>query len=196
MTNWKFKKEEADDLEFFGFYKKLVDDLKLLTHDEMMAASHKIARDTARTPVQWSDDAHGGFTTGKPWIYVQENHKTINVKNQINDPESVLSFYKQIIKLRKSHELLMYGQIKMLFDEDLDVFGYLRWDPVYYPNDKFYFISNVTGKPRHFHTGEFDETHTYEVLLCNYDDYEFNPKNVNIKPWLGALIRATKKIPK
>lgn len=70
MTNWKFTKEQADDLEFFGFYKKLVEDLKLLTHDEMMAASHKIARDTARTPVQWSDEAHGGFTTGKPWISV------------------------------------------------------------------------------------------------------------------------------
>ena len=62
---------------------------------------HRASRDNARTPVQWSAEENGGFTTGTPWFHVNENYREINVENQLNDPDSLLSFYKKAIALRK-----------------------------------------------------------------------------------------------
>ena len=59
------------------------------------------SRDSARTPVQWDDTENAGFTTGKPWFYVNENYKQINVAAQEADPDSLLNFYRKAISLRK-----------------------------------------------------------------------------------------------
>lgn len=59
------------------------------------------SRDSARTPVQWNDGENAGFTTGTPWFYINENYKDVNVANQETDENSVLNFYRKVIKLRK-----------------------------------------------------------------------------------------------
>ncbi|KAG8729634.1 hypothetical protein FRC12_020838 [Ceratobasidium sp. 428] len=75
------------------------------------------ARDNARVPMQWDDSLHAGFTTGNsPWMRVNDNFTTINVKNQMGDEESVLSFWKKVIQLRKDYPVMVCVVIK----QDLD----------------------------------------------------------------------------
>ena len=67
------------------------------------------SRDSARTPVQWDDSENAGFTTGKPWFYVNQNYKEINVAQQETDPDSLLNFYRKAIALRKALPVVKDG---------------------------------------------------------------------------------------
>ena len=81
---------------------------------EFMARS----RDNARTPMQWSSAPHAGFTTGEPWIPLNPNYRTINVARQESDRDSLLSYYRRLIRMRKEHaDVLVYGDLLM---RDLD----------------------------------------------------------------------------
>ena len=86
------------------------------------------SRDSARTPVQWSSEENAGFTTGKPWFYVNENYKEINVAEQENDPDSVLNFYREAIKLRKSLSVVRHGNYVEHFKGSSKVYTYTRED--------------------------------------------------------------------
>lgn len=83
------------------------------------------SRDNARTPMQWSAQKHGGFTTGTPWLKVNDNHTTINFDCEHDDPNSVWSFYKELIALRNSTPALQYGTFKVSFMTK-NVFAYER----------------------------------------------------------------------
>jgi len=94
-----------------------------LTHEEMMTGIKKDGRDNARTPFQWDSSMHGGFTKGKPWINTNENYVDINVKNSVNDPYSILNYYKKLISLRKNHDVIIYGDFKeYIIDDNLYVY--------------------------------------------------------------------------
>lgn len=69
----------------------------------------KKGRDNARTPFQWNPNPNAGFTTGTPWISVNPNYPEVNVRNEIQDPDSILSFYRKLIILRNQSECLKYG---------------------------------------------------------------------------------------
>ncbi len=86
---------------------------------------HK-GRDHARTPMQWSAEENAGFTTGEPWIMVNPNHKTINVKTEADDPNSVLNFYKALTALRHGSKTLQYGDYEPLWNEHAQLFAYKR----------------------------------------------------------------------
>jgi oligo-1,6-glucosidase len=75
------------------------------------------SRDNARTPMQWSAEENAGFSTGKPWLGVNANHKYINYAAQKNDPDSILNFYKALIQLRKKSECLKYGEFVPIFSD-------------------------------------------------------------------------------
>lgn len=70
------------------------------------------SRDSARTPVQWDDSENAGFTTGKPWFYVNQNYKEINAAKQEKDPNSLLNFYRKAIALRKRLPVVKDGTYK------------------------------------------------------------------------------------
>ena len=76
-----------------------------------------VARDHARSPVQWNDDdteSYGGFSTHKPWTRINDNYKQINV-NELKDPNSILKFYQLVLKLRKEYkDLFIYGSFDIL----------------------------------------------------------------------------------
>jgi alpha-glucosidase len=83
-------------------------------------------RDGERTPMQWNGDRNAGFTTGKPWLPVPVSAKTHNVEAESTDPNSVLSFYKQVIRLRKTEPPLLDGAYIPLNESDPNVLSYLR----------------------------------------------------------------------
>ena len=83
-------------------------------------------RDGERTPMQWDDTVNAGFTTGKPWLPVPASAKTHNVETESKDPDSVLSFYKAVLHLRKSEPALREGAYVPLNESDPNVISYLR----------------------------------------------------------------------
>ena len=83
-------------------------------------------RDGERTPMQWSDAPNAGFSTVKPWLPVPDSYKTHNVATESKDPESVLNFYKHVLKLRHENEALTEGSYVALNDTDPNVLAYLR----------------------------------------------------------------------
>lgn len=127
MTNMCFKEiSETDDIEEKNIYKDLVTDMGVYTHEEMMKIISTKGRDNARTPMQWDDSANGGFTTGTPWFTVNPNHTEINVKAQINDPESIFSYYKKLIQLRRENDIIVYGTYELLEPDHEELYIYKR----------------------------------------------------------------------
>ena len=96
------------------------------SHKSLMEKIHRKSRDNARTPMQWSAEKNGGFTTGTPWIGINPNYASINVKVQENDPDSIFNYYRKLIMLRKELRVVVYGDFELLMPEDEKVFAYLR----------------------------------------------------------------------
>lgn len=84
------------------------------------------SRDNARTPMQWNSECNGGFSKQKPWLQTNPSYKKINVASQISDPNSILNYYKAMIKLRKNNKVLVYGSFEILLPEDDSLFVYIR----------------------------------------------------------------------
>ncbi|HET7616459.1 MAG TPA: alpha-glucosidase C-terminal domain-containing protein, partial [Bacillales bacterium] len=80
----------------------------------------------ARTPMQWNDEEHGGFTTGEPWIKANADYKHVNVAEQRGNPDSILNFYKKLISLRKTQEVIVYGRYELLAKDDENVYAFTR----------------------------------------------------------------------
>jgi len=92
-----------------------------------MKALHLKARDHARTPVQWDSTPHAGFTTGTPWMRVNDDYPWWNAALQVPDEQSVFSYWRKILQLRKQHkDVLIYGDFEMLAREDARVIAYRR----------------------------------------------------------------------
>ncbi|MDY5846071.1 MAG: alpha-glucosidase [Bariatricus sp.] len=100
-----------------------------LTEKEALKVCVKMSRDNARTPLQWSDDANAGFTTGTPWLKVNPNYKEINVKAQENNPDSILNYYRRLVALRKSDtykEVFTYGTFAPVYENMDGIMAYYR----------------------------------------------------------------------
>ncbi len=128
MENVPFSSiDEVDDISTLDEYQVALD-AGLSPADALKAVS-KFSRDNARTPMQWSDEANAGFTTGKPWLKVNPNYTAINAKSQLSDPDSVRSFYKKLIALRKNpeyKETVVYGALEPYLKNTHNLMAYYR----------------------------------------------------------------------
>lgn len=124
MTNIKLDIYEYDDVEIKNMYKERL--AAGYSKEDIMNSIYAKGRDNARTPMQWDDSENAGFTGGKPWLKVNENYKEINVKNEMNDPDSILNYYKELISLRKNNDIFADGKFKMYLPDDENIFAYER----------------------------------------------------------------------
>ncbi len=102
-----------------------------LTDQEALAACGRMSRDNARTPVQWSHTENAGFTVGTPWLKVNSNYKEINVEDQEKDEDSILNYYRRLIRLRKSkefREIFTYGEFVPVYHDTENIMAYYRLD--------------------------------------------------------------------
>ena len=100
-----------------------------LSDAEALRVCSEMSRDNARTPMQWSDTENAGFTTGTPWLKVNEKYHAINVADQEKDPDSVLLYYRKLIALRKSEtyrKLFTYGEFTQVYGEMAHIMAYTR----------------------------------------------------------------------
>ncbi|PIE32895.1 glucohydrolase [candidate division KSB3 bacterium] len=94
--------------------------------EEILALLHDKGRDNARTPIPWDDSPNGGFTTGVPWLKLNPNYPVINVKQALADEHSVFYYYQKLIKLRKEHLVIVYGDYTLLLGDDEQIWAYVR----------------------------------------------------------------------
>ena len=125
MNNIKFDKIEAyKDIETLNKYaetKAKGGDLQRFLNGQKISA-----RDNGRTPMQWDASLNAGFTNGTPWLKVNPNHTTVNVAAQEKDPQSILSYYKKMVALRKQNKTLVYGQYQLVDKNNPQVYAYTR----------------------------------------------------------------------
>lgn len=159
MTNVEFENiEDYDDVKTKNNYYLGLESGE--SHENLIKRAWRLSRDNSRTPMQWDDSNFGGFSKSKPWININPNYKTINVKNQINDEYSILNFYKTMIKIRKSNEALIYGEYKLILEGDKNIYAYKR----VLGSDEFIIITNMSN----------------EKVMYNYKDIKLNYENLVI----------------
>ena len=118
--------EDCNDIQAINAYRQYVTEHHLLTSEQMMSYIDNLSRDNARTPMQWDDSENAGFTTGKPWLKVNPNYKTINAKACIADPDSVFWYYHKLIQLRHENPIIVYGIFKPLLEQSETIYAYER----------------------------------------------------------------------
>lgn len=153
--------EEYDDISTHGEYKIALE--AGLSEEEALRICYINSRDNARTPMQWNNSKNAGFTTGTPWLKVNPNYQSINVKDQLADETSVLAYYKKLLALRKSEEykeVFTYGTFTPLFENEENIFAYERKT-----NDKSVMVlANFGSKETVLHLGK---TLSLSILLNN-----------------------------
>ena len=117
-------------------------------------------RDSARTPMQWDDGVFSSFSKVEPWLPVTDDYNGLNVKAQMSDQNSLLNFYKRLITLRKTSDIIKYGTIQFV-DIDPDVLAYIRS----FGNKKIFVILNFSEKTVDISSSLVHEFK--EILLTN-----------------------------
>ena len=159
MTNVKFQMEDYRDIETLNMYQERKEEG--YTEEEIMTSLYAKSRDNARTPMQWDDSVHGGFTTGTPWIKVNPNYTEINAASQVGRPDSIFTYYKTLIHMRKEYGVFVDGKFELLVPEHPQVFAYTRTNE----DSQLLVVCNFYGDKIECPV-EID-TEKYEMLLTN-----------------------------
>ncbi|KIL46787.1 glycoside hydrolase family 13 protein [Jeotgalibacillus soli] len=125
MTNVQFDSiDDYDDVSAKNLYRIRTEEG--VPHNDIMRMLWASSRDNSRTPMQWSSDKNAGFSNAAPWMKVNPNYKTINVKAQEQDEQSILSFYKKMIRLKKNENIFTYGIYDLLLPDHHQIYAYTR----------------------------------------------------------------------
>ncbi|MEC2394385.1 alpha-amylase family glycosyl hydrolase, partial [Bacillus toyonensis] len=185
MTNVRFESiDEYRDIETLNMYKEKVID-RGEDKEKVMESIYIKGRDNARTPMQWDDQYHAGFTTGEPWITVNPNYKEINVKQAIQDEGSIFYYYKKLIELRKNNEIVVYGSYDLILDNSPSIFAYVRT----YGEEKLLVIANFTADQCVFELPENIVYSESELLIHNYDSENGLMENVTLRPYEAMVYK-------
>lgn len=124
MTNPDYTSlDEFVDIETHNAYEALR--MEGIKHKEAMAIIRKKSRDNSRSPMQWDDSAHAGFTSGEPWLKVADNYPQINVEKE-RDEGKIFSYYQKLIALRKQQSIISEGSYRGILLDDPEVYAYVR----------------------------------------------------------------------
>lgn len=181
MTDLTFEMDEWKDFEAINIYGQL----QTMMHVPKFLAKKIVqrkTRDNARTPVQWSGGEYAGFSTVKPWIKLNPNHKTINVLAEENDADSVLNFTRAAIKLRKTTDLFTFGTIEPILIEHPQLLAFLRKDET----ASYIVLINLADKPVTF---TLKEEWCGETLLNSVENNQVLIKKMVFKPYEARIAR-------
>ena len=182
MTNVRFDDiNDYNDIESLNMYKDRLS--KGYSHNEIMESIYAKGRDNARTPMQWDDSENAGFTTGTPWLAVNKNYDKINAKQCLQDENSIFNHYKKLIDIRKNNDTIIYGDYKLLCEDDENIFAYVRE----LNGDKILVVCNFYDKDVEF---KFDGDFNYsKVLLSNYNDSSKMIEKLKLRPYEAIMYR-------
>lgn len=184
MTNAYFddlsQYRDIESLQYYEEYTKA----GCIDPETMMKALQLRSRDNARTPMHWNAQKNGGFSEGEPWIGMNPNYETINAEAQVGKENSVFSYYKKLIWLRKNHEIVVYGSYKAIERENKQLFAYERE----LNGEKLLTVCNFTDETAEFTVPEDFKLETAECWISNTDRTVFEQK-MELKPYEAFVLR-------
>lgn len=183
MTNAPFTSiEDFPDIETQNIYKERL--RAGFSEEETMCAIRKKARDNARTPMQWNAEKNAGFTTGTPWYQVNPNYTEINAEDAMSREDSVFYYYQKLIRLRREHEIMVYGIYDLLLPEDEDLYIYTRT----LENEKWLILCNFHEKER-----VITSMRMGRVILSNYADTPQLEELCLLRPYEAVIYQISGK---
>ena len=186
MTNVPFGDiSDFRDLDSINAYRELTGQ-GVFTPEEMLRYLRYKSRDNARTPFQWSDEKHAGFSSGEPWIMVNPNYKTINAREQMTRENSIFHYYQKLIRIRKQYDIVVYGTYDLLLPEDPELYVYTRT----LGEEQLLIVCNFYGNARMFTLPDSWELEKTELMIGNYKDFKLG-KELTIRPYETVVLRKT-----
>ncbi|WP_325985191.1 MULTISPECIES: alpha,alpha-phosphotrehalase [Pseudomonas] len=188
MTNPHFQRiEQYRDVETLNIYR-----LKREAGEEpqaIMAAIQQKSRDNGRTPMQWNAGANAGFSSGTPWIEVAANAGQINVQAQLDDPQSVLHHYRQLIALRREQGLIQHGLYRQLLPEHPQVWAYVREGQ----GERLLVVNNFYGSPCEVELPQevIEPGMQQRLLISNYPGDGARSRHLLLRPYESFVLHLT-----
>ena len=171
------------DVETINYFRTQI--RKGRNRDEVMDDIHRVSRDNARTPMQWNDGLNAGFTKSTPWINLNPNYKEINVEKALDDKDSILNYYKELIKLRKQNLGLIYGEYKPILENHDSIFAYKRLfeKEEYLVIINFFKDNETVVLPKDINIDE------YELMISNNDRVKIEERKLNLNPFESLVFK-------
>lgn len=138
---------------------------KLMSKKKVLKLVHRASRDNSRTPMQWDRSRNAGFTSGTPWFSVNPNYHEINVADEEKSPDSLLNFYRAVLKFRKENPVALYGTYRELMPESRKLYVYERA----YEGERLLVICSFTNEQVRFEAGSAYDIENAEPVLSNYE---------------------------
>ena len=183
MTNICFDDiKKYRDIETINYYNE-----KIKNEDEKSLIERiKItSRDNARTPMQWDDSLNGGFSKSTPWIDVNPNYKQINVKESVEDSNSIFNYYKELIKLRHNNDTIVYGDVKLIYPENESIFAYTR----NLDDEQLMVVLNFYENEIDFKIPDNIDIDKLEIILSNYKDKVIKNETIKLRPYEAIVYK-------
>lgn len=166
---------QANDIETVNLYDERL--AQGYPKEAILKSINTKGRDNARTPMQWDASKNAGFTTGKPWLHVNRNHKEINVEKALKDKNSIFYTYQQLIQLRKDDPLIVFGDFNLLLPEHPTIFAYER----NYNGETLIVVANFSDKLVSLALTK--EASRKETVISNYPNETYELSNLELKPY-------------
>lgn len=182
MTNIDFDRiEQYQDIAAInGYQKALSEGADMQLH---MEALNFLSRDNGRTPMQWDSTENAGFTTGTPWLPVNENYTEINVAAQESDPNSVLNHFRAMTELRNNNLVLIYGDYSLLAPNHEQIYAYTRS----LEGEQMLVLLNFSEDLAEFQVP--DGWGSAEAVINNYTSLEKNGGVISLQPWQAVILQ-------
>jgi oligo-1,6-glucosidase len=170
MTNFPFTSiEEFDDIESVNYFHESV----ALGEDpeDVLASLRAMSRDNSRTPMQWDDSSHAGFTTGTPWLAVNPNHREVNAVRQVGVPGSVFEHHRRLIALRHEEPAVSLGDFALLEPDHDQLFAFAR----HHEGVELVVVANFSGRPAHLPGKLADRCEGAALVIGERREHELQP---------------------
>ena len=181
MTNVVLDVEDWKDFEAINDY-EVLQSMMHLPKSIAKKVVQKMTRDQARTPMQWNSDEYSGFSSRKPWMVVNPNYTSINVENQLSDPDSILNYTRRCIELYKRDDCFAFGEIEQLYQEHNQLLSFRRYNEL----SEYVVFINMSNKYINFKLNS--KYLTSKIVLSNYSHPLFDEKMI-LRPYEALVIQ-------
>ncbi|MBW1295453.1 alpha-glucosidase [Aquimarina litoralis] len=182
MTNISLETiNEVKDVQSLNFYNENLENQKF-SKEVALEMINKEGRDNARTPVQWNDEINGGFSIKEPWLRVNPNSDKINVQYQDKDENSILNFYRNLLKIRKQYDVFVFGDFEEIEFDNQNLYIYKK------SLAKKSIIVALNFTELNQEISSLTMTEEYKVLVNNYNDIATKEDKVILKPYQGLIL--------
>jgi oligo-1,6-glucosidase len=170
MTNYPFASiDDFDDIESVNYYHESV--ARGQDPAEVLARLRAMSRDNGRTPMQWDDSPHAGFTTGTPWLPVNPNHREVNAARQVGVPGSVFEHHRRLIALRHEEPAVVHGDFQLLVPDHDQLFAFTRC----HESTELVVVANFSGRPAQLPGVLADRCADTELVIGDRSDPDLLP---------------------